>query len=544
MARSIGEAIATGVDLGYSRVQDYNDRRERKARQETLDQQAQADRGRTLERQADADQTAALQGQASGLRAEVEASQQPGAAPLSPERKAQIGTQASALQEQQQNLFVKRGGVDFKAIEKRNAERIEAMKTGKFDIESVPVNEFGPLFIQATGGHSPKSFLRGPNGEPSEIERGIQQFMAGAEAENSEEALAGANTVFRPSVDRLIGQKNPHGEGKVVGARIERLVPDPNSPKDDPRVIPMLRVFVNSGKEFRGPLPKDAPPGATGYYLAPITEGRSTDRKSDDKTKSISIQHGMDFMQKYAELAEGMNTPQVRQRIEEAYATPGSTPDDWLKAKALLGVKSEPAITTTEKVIPADATLLRTQKDAQGNIIGEQRISGNAKSTGASKVGTTQEKINAIDLLVENGDLTEEEGAAAKHGVVKTVSTPKASGRGGAPTEDKKLGRMLQSLKEDRLGLEKKKDIVLAEYKAEIQDAPRKRRDEARTAFDAKMAKLNEQDDSIKRKMDEIDKKLDLGGEDGEKPAGKAAAAPTGPQPNRMKFDKQGNMVK
>lgn len=479
---SIAAGLESGIRTGMAMRNAEDDRATRKgllARQQMLDQQHQEDRARLLTRQSEADEAAALEGQAGSLRGEVETSMQPGAAPLQPARQAQITTAAKTIADKRQNLFVKRGGVDFAALRKKTDEQIAALREGRLDPETMAGPDFGRVFSTATG-HPLKSYVR--EGGPAPIEQAAADIHEGIAGQDNERTVRGLNVLFTPELQRGLGEDSPHG-GKIIAKRIVDVHMDPRSTPDDPRVVPMIQVFVNNGKAVKtnGGLGRmdhlvenGSPNGATGHYFAPLTENRTSD--PNDPVKSISIKAAMDRIGQHLQLVEGINTPQGLQKVQEAYASPGETPDDWLQAMSILGVKPS----TTKKVslhsIPAGGSLAQVTEDSRGNVT-TKITQGNPKPPSANDpVSRMQFQLDEIDAAEEAGELTKAQANVERRAVRSGIKPGKYSGMGATAGSAGGPG-----LKERKADLEERK-ADLASLDKDV-DAADKRADNARAAL-------------------------------------------------------------
>lgn len=532
MAGSIGEAAAQGLDRGFRFALDMRDREEQRARQKKLDDQVEQDRLRTQQRQDRNDKLTALTAQEAALRAEGEAMQAAPGGPT-PEAMQSFTTRQQGLGAAKNQLLTEMGGYDFEKERAAGMEDIKALQGG--DLSKLKPGQFTRAITVATK-RNPRDYLR-VDGKPAAVETAAADFMEGMQGGDDQRMLRGLNVLFAADLANGVGEKSPHG-GTIVGKRFDGFIPDPNSSPDDPRIIPTIRVYVSNGKKeqsgdeirSRRGMDPDAPEGATGYYLAPLTKDRSS--RDDAPVRSIGMREGMDFIGNHMHLVELMNSPEAQRQLELDAQT-GWDPQQYVTALAQLGVKkqSKGESTTTYTSLPRGGAVLAVTKDAKGNVTSERQITqegAGGKPAASGKPGTMQQQIDAIDALVEDGTLTEEEGTQRKRALATKVTTgtkaqglaaaqPGGSGGGrGGTTSDKKLGRMLQSLKEDRLALEKKKDAALAEYKADIQDATKKQREAAKAKYDSTMASLNSEDARIRQKMDDIDAQLEMG------PAGEA----------------------
>ncbi len=320
----------------------------------------------------------------------------------------------------------------------------------------------------------------------------------------------------------------------------------------------------SSGDEVRArrALADGAPPGATGYYLAPLTEGRSAD--PNDKVKSIGMSEAMDYIGKHLHLAEVLNTPEALTHLQQDQQSGAWDPQEYLRALAGVGVKAEPKLTTKETVIPAGGKLNTKTYDQQGRLVKESTTEGNPRTRSQTLIDKAQELADTngttfdeeyaklrgsgnslqarLDAVDADDTLTPKQKEIEKRAIRSGIKPGKYSGdglaagstgAGGGGADDKRLGRMLQALKEDRPGLEKRKEVALAEYKADIHEASTTERKTAKVKYDGVMSKLNEEDAGIRKRMDDIDNKLTPGGD----------GLATKPGAKVMKFDKTGKLV-
>lgn len=359
MARSVGEAAATGLQAGLGLALQLNNQRDAKIDRERRRAIEDEDRTRRLQRDEATTSLQALTSQKAMLGSEVQAAEAAGVS-LSPERQLAIAEGTKAVNAGISKAYATMGGADLSALDKKYTDAVEQVKAGKIDMAALSGPEFGAIFTQATG-HSPKMYLRGPGGEPSPIEQAGIMVQQGMDGDDPDKAIQGLNILLKPKIQRVAGKPSPHG-GTIIGAEIASLHLDPNSPKDDPHVVPMLKVYVNDPSES-GPRMEN---GATGWYMAPLTKGRETGK--DAQVESLSVKGGFDFMGQNMMLAEQLNQPEARAKVEEAYSQPGMTPEDWLNVRAQLGVRA-PEKKVSMNVIPAGGRLATTVSDKQGNPV-------------------------------------------------------------------------------------------------------------------------------------------------------------------------------
>jgi len=463
MARSVGEAAATGLESGFRLGMDVvNQRRQQEQqarnneRQDRLDQ-AQADQ---LERQNTRQDTsdsinAATQSNAD-IQRELATHQALGTQPT-PERKAVL---TAAVRNNQATISKARatyGGADLDALTQQYAQAQQKLADGSLDPASMSDTDFANTVVQ--GVKRPLGdFQRGEDGSPSPIEQAGQQVIQGVQSGDTKAAVAGLNFLQKPSIERIIGQPSPHG-GKIVGAQIADLHLDPNSPKDDPHYIPMLKVWVNDGKEradsgdlahptITSDEAQGAPAGATGHYFAPVTEDRTS--SPDAKVMRFSMKDGLDFIGHNLHLADLLNTPEAQQKLQGAYSNPGQTPDDYLNAT--LGIMPAKR-TVTRTVIPAGASVLEEATGPTGEVSSSRVVQGNskpqtlvqkaeqaaqengtefadeyAKLRAANKGGET--KDDAIARIEADPSLSAAEKKAAKLAVMSGIKPGKYTGSG------------------------------------------------------------------------------------------------------------------
>lgn len=536
MARSIGEAIANGLDTGFSRVQQYQAQRDAKARQDRLDQEQATSLAIARQRQADSDALGALGQQEQLLRDEEQGVVDSGV-PRDPASQQEFTGRVKGLRQARGRLLGKAAGFDFTAEDKAGRSDLEAIQAGKADPATLRPGQLARAATVATG-RDPADYIR-PKGGMAPIEKAGADVLEGLQGGDMGRVVSGLNVLHAPELSAGVGGDSKHG--KIVAKQIVNVVPDPrNQDAENPRVIPIVRVFVHSGKDFRGPLPPGMPEGSTGYYDAPLTERRSSD--PDDPVKSVGMKDFMDRLGKQMQTVELLNSPQVLAKLQEDQAA--WNPADYLQARASMGVKPRKQVVTEEKVLPAGASLIRTAKDARtGEVIGDTRIEGNQKPTAPPRAGTTQEKINAIDGLVESGVMTEEEGDAAKKGVAKTISTARPAGRGGSGSGSNPAG----TIQRTKVGADGYMVGVFRDGSMKqllLDGKPVKDQDYAKRV-DKLAAEIGKSVDGIGKSAKDLraEAEATLATQAEPAPTSKAGTSDK-PAPKVLKFDKQGNLVK
>jgi len=439
MAQSVGEAAARGLEAGFMLATNYQNRIRNQRRQEQQDAIAAEDRARTIQRQERADRSIALAMQEAELAREAQAlANNPSA---TPEMKQDFTLRSDAFKSTKDRFLAEASGYDPQEVRKAAAADIEAIKTG--DLSKVKPGQLTRAVAAATG-RSANEYRR-IDGKPSAIEQAAMDFAQGMEAGDEQRTLRGLNTIFAPQLRKGIGDKSRHG-GTIVAKQIIDVVPDPNSTQDDPKVIPTLRVYVNDGKGFRGPVPEGVPEGATGYYDAPLTESRSID--DNDPVKSISLSKAMDYIGQHMSLVEALNTPEAEQ-LFQADAGSGWDEQKYLDALSSYGAKKAKPV-VKETVIPAGATVRRTVTDPDtGEVIEESSMQGAPKAPGTGRAETMLEY--AQRMAKENGTTVEAEYEKIRQaGMSPAQRNPARGGRGGGGGGGK--GSTIQSTKVDSDG--------------------------------------------------------------------------------------------
>lgn len=507
MARSVGEAAALGLESGFRLGQDVVQRRRDNERQDRLDQESAADRQMQRTRQAENDQLAALTEQEKAHAAEAV-----GMATLDtpPPEDVQrdFTARGETLRKAKSDLLARRSGVDIVAATKQGKVDLDTiMKAGS--AADVSGEQIARAITTQTG-RAHTRYLRGPQGEPSEVEQSGMAVIQGIESGNVDQALPGINFMYQPQMRKGVGEKSPHG-GTIVHKEIVGLVPDPNSTPDDPRYIPTLRVYVREDGRGHG---NEGRQGATGHYDAPMTKGRSS--APDAEVQSIGIAEAMDYIGQNMEVAELINQPDVLQKLQE--------PSTWDSAKfeqelARNGGK-RPKPTLEHINVPAGGLHITNVRDPiTGKVLSTERIDGNPKPVAPNRqVETLEAKEEAIKNDPSLSDAEKKVQLRAVRTGIKpgkfTGDGPGAGGGGkggggGGKTDDKRIGRTLQSIKEDRLALEKKKDVLLTEYKADINDASKKERAAAKEKYDTRVKSLDDEDARLKGRMEKLSDELD-----------------------------------
>lgn len=564
MPRSVGEAIATGLESGIGLAMRMGQEKRAiaaDARAEERLNDAQRRQGLADKRQASQDAIAADTAQLGGITREVQAATDAGLE-LSPARQMAIGQTTKAINSRMNRAYADMGGTDIEAVTKKYDDAIEGMKAGKLDPSTLSGPEFGAVFTQATG-HSPKAFMRGPQGEPSQIEQAAAAVQKGIEGGDQQSLLSGLNVLLKPNIDKIVGKPSAHG-GTIVGAEIAGLHDDPKAPKDDPRMVPMLKIYVREDNAT-GPAMEN---GATGWYMAPVTEGRETGGNA--KVKSISTTKGMDWLGKNLQLVEALNTPEAAAKVQEAYATPGVTPDDWLATKAQLGVKRPKKSVESKTTAIGPNGLLVQDTDTRTGQTTERVVKGTEKPPKeTADTALLQAKLDAID---NDDEMSDAEKKVARRAVLTGIKPGKytggagggagGGGKGGAANapgltaaENRLAQRKLEDVKADITDLDKREDNAQKALDRAIANKPDfSATDEERAAHKAavkkaeaahaaEVKKIEADRSELKARRKRIQDQLDEVPATVASPKPDAAAKPAPGGKPVLKFDRNGNRV-
>lgn len=417
MARSVGEAAALGLESGYRMATDAHTRARQEKRQEQADAMALEQRNYTRDRQGRVDTMAALDAQGKLLATEAAAGH------ATPEAQEEFTRRVQGFSQRRNEVLGEVSGYDINKVEQDAIADVKKLQEGQFD----GVNLKRASAVATKRPHT--DYLR-VDGKPSVVEQAGEDFMTGMESKDEKTMLRGVNVMYAPELKKGVGSKSPHGT--IVAKEVVGLDLDPRSHPDDPHFVPRIRVYVNTGKELRGPLPEGVPAGATGYYDAPMTKNRSSE--PDDPVKSIGLQQALDFMELQGQWVEAMNTPEAQEKLRMEADQPDFDENQYLQAKFMVGADGGKK-TTKDTALPAGGDVLRTTYDAKGNVVKDERISGRPKEPSSASKGAMQQKIDAISRLAteEGGNiLTKAEADAKIKKLTDRETEPKpARGSGG-----------------------------------------------------------------------------------------------------------------
>ena len=463
MARSTGEALASGLESGLRLALDYSNARDQKARQAELDRQHLEDRAfnrtrieRADTRQQGLDTLSMGEARLNDIGARVPSAN-------TPEARAGLIREEGAVRGAMSQAQGAIGGPAF-----------APQPTAKPDVKALLAR-----------------YQRGPNGEPSEPEAAGMKTMQAFEQGDMPGIVAGYNALHRDSIAKIIGKPSPHG-GTILDARLDGLDPDPNSPKEDPRFFGRLKIWVKgdvkgAGDAARAARLQDegAPEGATGYYYAPITEDRGTGPKS--KVKSFSMKEEMDLVGQHLHLAELVNSEEGRAKLAEG----GMTPQEWSALQERMAPRM-PKATVSQINVPQGAVHYTDTRDPRtGKLISREKLDGNPRlASGANSTEVLYFKLNQIDneeqAAKDEGTLTpakqagfDAERRAVRSGIKpgKYTGETAAGGASGPSLKDREQARKerkddLASLDKDVDAADHRVDNTRAALSAHLRDKP------------------------------------------------------------------------
>jgi hypothetical protein len=438
MARNFGgiaQGLATGIQLAES-IQARKDNKERSDREyglrlheqnNRLDRQAKRDAREDAEygvqvaeddyKRATLDTTAAL-------------SKYKTFDAMPPDVQQQITDRATRAGSAREQARTKRSETVFGQPKNQQnySEIISNLQTGRVQLEDVPPDQLWLAVTNATQ-RDPSDFMGSPDGGPSPISKAVGDLTTGLETGNNSMILSGANVLLAPELRRGVGTESPHG-GKIVFKEIDRLIPHPGDPS---KVTPVLKVYVDGGQGIQGPRGAH---GETAYYLAPLTEGRTSD--PNDPVKFLDMKAAMDRVGQLGMLTEVMGQPQFRQRMEEGRAQAGGRTRTLLDQMLAEAAAAMPKPKTTVHRLPADdgTTLIEQTDPVTGEVLNSRELKHAARP---AREKTFEVKNAEIDEMLANGEITPEEARRMRAKNVSGIdlakdpnATGRSGGRGGA----------------------------------------------------------------------------------------------------------------
>lgn len=231
------------------------------------------------------------------------------------------------------------------------AEKWSRIQAGQLNVDDMPDDDLVKT-LTVMSRRDLSDFLAPKEGGPSKIQQAGLDLQAGIETGNMDLTLKAANVLLAPELRTGVGTDGRDGS-EIVSKEIVQLVPHPQDPS---RMVPIVKVTVRRED------------GALGSYVAPITEGRSSD--PNDNVKTISMKEAFDRVGQLTTLAEALNRPDVRKRIEKGRETAGNGPEEFLQALSSVGVKPPVKQVTRDKLDLGDRVIER-EVDATGRIVGQ-----------------------------------------------------------------------------------------------------------------------------------------------------------------------------
>lgn len=425
--------IARGIVAGAELSNRFDDRRRRQELEDEDRAIRAEDRATALQRQAVGDER-----QAAEYAHQVAADQRKGAINRFTNIATQYGTfeaappevQAAATKDAEAAEAAitaaqsRRNQIAFGKETQELSDIMSNLQTGRVQIDDVPADKLYLALANATQ-RDPADFIAGPDGAPSPVAKAVGDITTGMETGNDGMINAGANVILAPELRKGVGTPSAHG-GKIVGKEIIRLVPHPNNPE---LVTPVVRVYVDQGKDFKGPRGTRQ---ETSYYDAPLTENRSSD--PNDPVKFINLKQAMDRVGQMGMLTETLNQPQLRARLEEGRTAAGERTKALIDNYFAQGAAAAPKrqLVTTPINLPANggSTLLRTT-DAQGREVGREEIKHADRPARSAAIDA---RLAAIERARESGDLSPAEADEAEQAAfgIRPRAGRTGGGAGGA----------------------------------------------------------------------------------------------------------------
>lgn len=406
MTTSVGEGAVRGLEAGFlmgSRVvsarQAEQDRlqRERDAEQQRTDLQEERAYQRTRQKAQDArlasqddrqrrmDELAMLDKEAADLQAEGQGlfTQFGGYDKVPEDVRGDYTGRVRALRGRRGQLRQSFYGATVEEQRRTAAEtwsRIEAGQRSIYDLGGDDL--YGTLTVRMQRPLS--DFLRGQDGRPSAVEQAVLDVEAGLQTQNHDLLVKGANVLLRPELTTGIGSEGPDGN-EIVDKTLYDLVPHPQQPG---LFVPIVQVTVRRDD------------GAIGRYLAPVTEDRSVySTNAGAMPKPLSVQAALERVGQLGAMAQFVNQPDVRARLDAASPQAKASADEFLQALGAVGVAAPKAgKITRERVDLGDRIEEREVDEATGKVLGVRylgrglapKVRGGSDSTGG-RTGTGEQ---------------------------------------------------------------------------------------------------------------------------------------------------------
>lgn len=429
---SVGGAAAQGLESGIGlglRLRNQQQDEEQRARNNRIQdqqlEQQQQDRTRKLAREDEDAALKALDSELEGLRATGEGYAAKYGKAVPDEIGKPYAERVATVSGARNTLLRKRYEPIVQAREQAIKDLVSRLQTGQVDIKDVPDEDLYKAVVTATR-RDPRD-LMSVDGQPSKVHTSVTDIMTGLETNNEGMLLRGANVLLEPELKVGVGEQSPHG-GRIVGKKIVKMIPDPNAPG---KFMLVVKVYVSKDKAgTAGDVARadhvaeeGAPPGATGYYLAPLTENRSS--APNDTVKSIDLTKAMDYAGQMQTFATLLDHPDVRQKVERGMAASKETPDNFLEA--FYAVKGKmPGKDIDWKTLNPNQTLVGLDPRTGREVT---RIEGAPKITPATGLAG---QIEAVRRYAEENGVTEDEAAQQlqERGLLRAPKAAKG-GKGG-----------------------------------------------------------------------------------------------------------------
>jgi hypothetical protein len=449
MAGSVGAAAAQGLESGVGlgmRLRAQEQQEAQLKRQNLLADQ-QLERQREQDKRLEDDRALeAINKQFDDLRAEGEGYFAQYGKAVPDEIGAPYRQRVDEVSGARNTMLRKRYEPIIKAEEQRAKDIAMRLQSGDLHLRDVaPKDLYHALSVQTR--RDPTDLI-GRDGQPSRVSTAVTDIMDGLQYGNEGAVLRGTNVLLEPDLKVGVGEPSPHG-GTIVGKQIVKLIPHPTDPN---MVLPVVKVYVRRGTGSSGDVARadhvaeeGAPPGATGYYLAPITEHRSTD--PNDPPKPLDLQKAMDYASQMQTLSTAISHPEIASMIERGRKEAG-TGNDF--QRAFYAVRGRmPAKAVEYKSVPRGG-LLAGFDTATGKPTGDV-ISGpevEKKETGlAAQIQAVQDyaaeqgisEAEAAVQLQQQGLLRAPKGAKGKGGGLAGPGGAGPTGVGGDLTGEEFL---------------------------------------------------------------------------------------------------------
>lgn len=428
MPPSVGAAAAAGLESGLGmglrmRAQENAEEQQRRA---NLMQDEQLARQREQDQRLEDDRALDAVNKAfDDLRAEGEGYFAQYGKAVPDEIASPYKQRVSEVSNSRNTLLRKRYEPIVQQREQRAKDIAMQLQAGRLAIDDVAATDlYDAIHVQTR--RDPTDLISA-DGKPSKVSTAVTDIMDGLQYGNEGAVLRGANVLLEPELKVGVGEPSPHG-GTIVGKQIVKLIPHPDDPS---KVLPVLKVYVKRGGQTGGDVARSehiaeegAPPGATGYYIAPLTKHRSSD--PDDPPESVDLNRAMEYAAQMQTLSTALGEPKVAAKLAEgAKARSG---DDFLSA--FYAVRGK---------MPAKAPVEYKSVPRGGKLVGIDTATG--RPTGAVIEGEPIEQkptglsaqIQAVQDYAEEQGISEAEAAIQlqQRGLLRPPKGAKGAGGSG-----------------------------------------------------------------------------------------------------------------